>query len=174
MKQRPHGSEFSIPPRKESRTASPISGKASQRAARVNSSKTEKHGLDTTVVMRLLTASPHEQALVALRFVQQQQAKGEPAQVSDRVIAEAYFALQHHYGISKIEAQTQLLNFLESGAVSEEGGGMAKKALQSSLASPNKPGFIDRLIHAQYFNASRRLVTFEKASKRLAGTLLLK
>lgn len=134
----------------------------------------EKFGLDTSVVMRLLTADPPEQAKAALQFVRDLHLRGEPAQVSDQTVSEAYFALHHHYGIAKTDALAQLLNFLESGIVREVRGGMARKALHATMSSVNKPGFVDRLIHAQYRKASRRLVTFEKASKRLVGTVLLK
>jgi predicted nucleic acid-binding protein len=134
----------------------------------------EKFGLDTSVVLRLLTGDPPAQAQSAFRFVQDLHARGEPAHLSDQTVSEAYFALQHHYGVPKKDALTQLLSFLESGWVREEPNGTAKKTLQAALSSAQKPGFVDRLIHAQYRRASCRLATFEKASKRLVGTVLLK
>ena len=38
----------------------------------------------------------------------------------------------------------------------------------------SKPGFVDRLIHAQYGNIRAALVTFERASAKLDNVVVLK
>ncbi|MBO7689071.1 MAG: PIN domain-containing protein, partial [Kiritimatiellae bacterium] len=54
-------------------------------------------GLDTSVVLRLLTGEPPELAARALERYQQGIANGDDFAVSDVVAAETYYALQHHY-----------------------------------------------------------------------------
>ena len=57
-----------------------------------------KAGLDTSVVLRLLLGQPADQAARAVAFLDELSRGGHHAVVSDLVVAEAYFALQHHYG----------------------------------------------------------------------------
>jgi hypothetical protein len=93
--------------------------------------------------------------------------------VSDLVVTEAYFALHTHYGVPKARALQALSDLLRSGVVSGEPGGSAVDALRAAEFSPGRPGFADRLIHAQYLKHSSRLVTFERAGGKLGGTLVL-
>ena len=126
-------------------------------------------GLDTSVVLRLLTGEPAAQAEVAIQQVTAKADAGRPCLVSDLVVTEAYFALHSHYKVPKSEALATLLCFLESPLVQPEGA--AIEALRSTLDSTSKPGFVDRLIHLQYSPA--RLVTFEKAASKLPSCVLL-
>ena len=59
-------------------------------------------GLDTSVVVRLLVGEPQNIARATRRRLERAVEAGERVLVSDLVIAEAYFALQHHYGIPKV------------------------------------------------------------------------
>ena len=61
-------------------------------------------GLDTSVVLRLLTGQPQELAVHALARYQEGIANGDSFYVSDVVASEAYYAIQHHYGKTKEEA----------------------------------------------------------------------
>ncbi len=130
-------------------------------------------GLDTSVVLRLLTAEPAHQADVALAFLKEIKAAGRRALVSDLVVLEAYFALHAHYQVPKKSAVATLLEFLQSGFVEQEEKGAAVEALRSISVSSQKPGFVDRMIHAQYWKVSATLVTFEKASGKLDGAIVL-
>ena len=85
----------------------------------------------------------------------------------------AYFALQAHYQVPKKIAVGVLLEFLQSGFVEREENGTAVAALESISVSSQKPGFVDRMIHAQYGKISAALVTFEKASGKLDGAIVL-
>lgn len=131
-------------------------------------------GLDTSVVLRLLTGQPEGQAAAALRRLEAEAGAGRPALVCDMVVAEAYYALHYHYGAPKREAARSLLDFLVSGLVRPDPVGVALVALRSSLSSSPKPGFVDRLIHAQYARKGAALLTFEHAATRLPNVLVLR
>ena len=66
-------------------------------------------GLDTSVVLRLLTGEPPELAARALERYQQGIANGDDFAVSDVVAAETYYALQHHYNKTKEESLAALM-----------------------------------------------------------------
>lgn len=130
-------------------------------------------GLDTSVVLRLLVGAPPDQARAALAFVRENLSAGRRVVASDLVISEAYFALHAHYEVPKQEAVAALLEMLGAGLVGPADGPAITRALAAAARAPAKPGFVDRLIHAQYERMSASLVTFERAAARLAGTLVL-
>ncbi len=127
--------------------------------------------LDTSVVMRFLVGEPVSQYWLARAWIEEQLAAKYPVHVNDHVLAEAYFALQSFYGISKPEALTILLKF------SEKSGVIISVLASEVLAFPGiataKPGFVDRLIHGASQSAGHTLVTFEKSAKKLPATLVL-
>jgi predicted nucleic-acid-binding protein len=124
-------------------------------------------GLDTSVLLRLLVGQPEDQYQAALRFMHSVEKAGMRVLVSNLVIAEAYFACQHHYGISKenvLKGMGTLLarqTFLVHPAALE-------LLSQDGIASA-KPGFLDRLIHAEYARFGAPLATFEKSTRKLSG-----
>ncbi len=129
-------------------------------------------GLDTSVVLRLLTGEPEDQAEQAARFFSTQVAQGSPPGVSDQVISEAYFALCYHYEVPKSEALRILAAFVNGGEVICFG--VSGEILKQPNLAGAKPGFLDRVIHAQYVDAGAPgLATFEKASARLSGVVVL-
>jgi predicted nucleic acid-binding protein len=128
------------------------------------------HGLDTSVVVRLLTGDPPGQAEVAATFLAESKAAGDRLLVTDLVIAEVYFALHSKYKVPKAEALQRLREFVEGGEV--EAGSAAQVLRAPNLASA-KPGFVDRLIHATYSKDQARLVSFEKPVSKLAGAKVL-
>lgn len=131
-----------------------------------------KTGLDTSVVVRVFTEDPPQQAAEAAHWIAGQRAQGNAPWVSDLVVAEAYFALQAHYGVPKKEALAALREFLESGDVTPTG--RALEVLRS-LERPEsaKPGFIDRIIHAEITTRGGKLTTFEKSAAKLSDTIVL-
>lgn len=129
-------------------------------------------GLDTSVVLRLLTGTPEHLAQCALHEVQRRIDAGGKLLVSDLVVTEVYFALQHHYGMPKHEALTLLAGFLRHKGIETIGTVVAVLATPN-LATAN-PGFVDRLIHAEYCNHTSEILTFEKAAGRLPGVRVLK
>ena len=128
-------------------------------------------GLDTSVLLRLLLGRPEDQAARAVAWLDELSRQGRQAVVSDLVVAEAYFALQHHYGLSKREALHGLRRLFAAGEILPLGAA-AKVLAKDGLASA-KPGFVDRMIHAAYLSQAQGMVTFERAAGKLDGTRVL-
>jgi predicted nucleic-acid-binding protein len=128
--------------------------------------------LDTSVVMRLLTGEPSDLAIAARHYMAETVAAKSQVFVSNLVVMEAYFACQHHYGMPKAAVLDGLLELLSLPTF------LVHPQLISLLATPDlataKPGFLDRLIHAEATTARIPLVTFEKKASRLPGTQVLK
>jgi predicted nucleic-acid-binding protein len=131
-----------------------------------------KIGLDTSVVIRLIVGQPEDQSLVAVAFLEEIRRAGHQAVVGDLVVAEAYFAAQYHYGISKGSALAALHGMFQAGEVRSSGQAAGVLAM-SGLASA-KPGFVDRLIHASYTAHGETMATFEKSAGKLERVRVLK
>ncbi len=128
--------------------------------------------LDTSVVMRLLTGLPEEQAERALHELTSRLDSGAQIFVGDLVISEAYFALQHHYGTPKSLALNLLAEFLNNSGVTPTGA--AAEILATPRLASAKPGFLDRLIHAEAIRTAEELLTFETAARRLPHVRVLR
>ncbi len=129
-------------------------------------------GLDTSVVVRLLTGEPEDLAGVALRYMMNRRRTGDRLLVSDWVLAEAYYALQHHYKASKKDTLAALRSFLATPGV--EGTGDVAGVIATPRLESAKPGFIDRVIHANYLRSGvEEMVTFEKAAAKLPAVRVL-
>jgi len=127
--------------------------------------------LDTSVVMRLLTAEPEDQYARAFTFLAERLQENRKIYVSELVLAEAYFALQFFYELPKNEALKALLLFTTHSGISISPTA-ASVLSQPGLATAN-PGFVDRLIHGSSRTMGHTLATFEKAAKKLASTHIL-
>jgi predicted nucleic acid-binding protein len=66
-------------------------------------------GLDTSVVLRLLIGEPRLQMEVARRRIERALVAGEKVVVTDLVVAEAFHALRHHYGVPETVALDRLI-----------------------------------------------------------------
>ena len=130
------------------------------------------YGLDTSVVVRLLTEDPPHQAAAAAAWIASCRADGSPPVLTDLVVAEAYFALQTHYGVSKSDALAALRELLESGDVLARGQALRVLRETPGLASA-KPGFLDRIILAEIAAAGAQMLTFEKSAAKLSGSIVL-
>jgi predicted nucleic-acid-binding protein len=129
--------------------------------------------LDTSVVLRILTGLPEDLARVAETAVCREVNAGRKVVIADLVLLESYFALQHHYGITKTAALRNLKALLLEDGVEPENGQAAMEALDAVIKGAAKPGLVDRLIHARAAQAGGELYTFEKASRKLKGTKVL-
>lgn len=128
-------------------------------------------GLDTSVVLRLLTGQPTEQAERARVLVA---SAASPVLVSDLVVAETYFALRHHYAVPHGEVVSVLADFLADARVRATAIArhvLADLAMRAS--SKRAPGLVDRLIHSGYASDDVPLVTFDRALARLPEARLL-
>lgn len=130
-----------------------------------------KVGLDTSVVLRLLLGQPVDQASRAVAYLDELSRGRRRAAVSDLVVAEAYFALQHHYGVSKRDALMGLRRMFADGEI--ESLGAAAEVLATDGLASAKPGFVDRMIHGAYGDTTDGMVTFEKAAGKLASVRVL-
>ena len=106
-----------------------------------------RYGIDTSVLVRLLTRDPEkdfEYCVRKLRALVDEQ--GGEIFVSNQVVGEAYVAVQHHYGASKAAARASLLDALRSGLVFPLNGRSVIEALEAT----GGPGLLDRLIADDY------------------------
>lgn len=128
-------------------------------------------GLDTSVVLRLLTGEPETLAALAFRTLEKIRRRKHRVIVSDLVASETYFALQHHFGMPKAEALEVLREFFRGSGVRPTGAALDILAVPN-LAGSN-PGFVDRIIHAEYDRLADEMLTFEKAARALSKTRVL-
>jgi predicted nucleic-acid-binding protein len=129
-------------------------------------------GLDTSVLLRLLVGEPQLQADAAWQAILEVQSGGGEAVVSDLVVSEAYFALQHHYDVPKHEALMKLRSLFARGDLVSSG--CAAQVLSTPGLATGKPGFMDRMIHADYARSADRMLTFERAARKLPHAQVLK
>lgn len=128
-------------------------------------------GLDTSVVVRLLTGEPIAQAEVARRLVA---TSPSPVAVSDLVVVESYFALRHHYAVPHGEALRALLALLGDPHVRCSGNARSVIAEAAAVRhTASQPGLVDRLIHADYRGDALDVFTFDRALARLPGAHVL-
>ena len=125
-------------------------------------------GLDTSVVLRLLTGQPQDLAAKALERYQDGIAAGDDFSVSDLVAAESYYAIQHHYGKSKEEALDALRSFSSGDGIS------FSQNFEAAINKPNihkaSPGFVDRMLVSGYGENGQITLSCEKSFRRLPGT----
>jgi len=122
-------------------------------------------GLDTSIVLRLLIGEPAAQAVTAVAMLNDLRASGKKGVVSDLVVGEAYLALHYHYEVPKQLALDKLREFLGSPEI--EPTGQALAILTQPKLGKAKPGFVDRMIHAQYLQMAPGMMTFEKMTAKL-------
>jgi predicted nucleic-acid-binding protein len=131
----------------------------------------KKIGLDTSVVLRLLLGQPEDQALRAQAYLDRLARRGDQPVASDLVVAEAYFALQHHYGVPKKEALQALRQMFAAGEIIPTG--TAADVLAEANLATAKPGFVDRMIHNAYTADCGTMATFEQAAAKLSSVEVL-
>ncbi len=124
-------------------------------------------GLDTSVVLRLLTGQPSEMADRARRRMEQAHADGDTIIISDIVLAECYYALVHHYQFSKEDARQKLHHMANSGTVVIEPNEV-KAALEKAAGA----GLVDRLIMHRYRAMQASTLTFDKPLGAAGATRL--
>lgn len=129
------------------------------------------HGLDTSVVVRIISGLPEGSAEKVGERIAADIAGGDVFTVSALVLSEAYFALQHHYAFTKEEALQSLLAFSRTGGI------RVAESIVAILESPNlakaSPGFVDRMIVGEYATAGNDTYSCEKSFRRLDGTVVI-
>ena len=129
------------------------------------------HGLDTSVVVRIISGLPEGVAEKVGERIAAEIAGGDDFAVSALVLSETYFALQHHYAFTKEEALQSLLAFscTEGIRVAES----IRAILESPHLAKAKPGFVDRMIVGEYATAGSDTYSCEKSFRRLDGTVVV-
>jgi len=130
------------------------------------------YGCDTSFLMRILTNHPHPLASDVICEAYRRVKSGDIFEVSDLVLSEAYFLLQASYGLSKSDALKCLksISIAKGFKVSDH----ARDILALPALEKARPGFVDRLIHSEYFVANRKTVSCEKSFRKLANTEVFK
>ena len=117
-----------------------------------------RYGIDTSVLVRLLTGQPPKTYVYCERQLTTLVESGTQVCASNQVIGEAYIAVQHHYDVSADDAVSGLLDVLQSGLVAPLGGLQVIAALQESRG----PGLFDRLIADDYSRAGLETLTLDR------------
>lgn len=125
-----------------------------------------RYGIDTSILVRLATGDPEdefERCVRALTLL----VEGDDAELyaSNQVIGEAYVALQHHYGVSKVEAREALASVLKSGLAAPLNGPGVFAALEARSGC----GLLDRLIADEYRKAELVTLTLDRKMAALPG-----
>ncbi len=128
-------------------------------------------GVDTSVLMRLLTGTPETLFEHAVDYVAETEERSQSLIVSSLVLSEVYFACQHHYGMAKRDVLEGMYSLLSKPVFRLEVD--VQQILGQVGMATAKPGFIDRLIHLEYKQAGTGLVTFEKSAAKLPGSEVL-
>ena len=120
---------------------------------------TQPYGIDTSVLVRLVTAEPEpdfERCVNELRIMIEEQ----DAEVfaSNQVVGEAYIVLQHHYGISSTDARSALADVLTSGLVAP----LNELSVVLALRASGGPGVFDKLIADGYSHAGLETLTLDR------------
>jgi predicted nucleic acid-binding protein len=127
-------------------------------------------GLDTSVVVRLLVGEPALLARRALAAVEEALAAGRTLVVCDLVVAESFFALQHHYGLTRARALATLHELFRTGPL--RASGAAAAILATPGLATTRPGFVDRLIRAAYADTDE-MWTLDHAAAKLPGVRVI-
>ena len=120
-------------------------------------------GIDTSVLVRLITGEPPDLYAYCLERLGELVADGVEVFASNQVIGEAYVAIQQHYGITKEDARAGLLDALTSGIVAPLNGRAVLEALDAAAG----PGLFDRLIANDYARAGLETLTLDRSMASL-------
>ena len=128
------------------------------------------YGLDTSVIIRLVTQEPPELSIKVNDFIVSHLEAGDKFFISSLTVSEAYFALQRHYSMSKEAAIKTLRALVDDGFVfSDE----AKSALDTPDAWKASPGLVDRMIAGEYAARGHNTSSCEKDFRKLDFTTVI-
>ena len=120
---------------------------------------TQRFGIDTSILVRLLTGEPEAEFNRCTRMLRcLVEDDGAEVFASNQVIGEAYVTVQHHYGVSRAEARSGLTEVLQSGLVAPLGGVVVIAALGQARGA----GLLDRLIADDYSRAGLEVLTLDR------------
>ena len=132
---------------------------------------TQHYGIDTSILVRLVTGEPVQAYEAAVKHLTQMvENEGAQLMASNMVIGEAYIALQRHYGVSKLSAKSALRSVLTSGLVQPVHG----QAALDALAATKGIGLLNRLTTGDYLAAALDTLTLDKKMASLPRTKQIK
>ena len=127
-------------------------------------------GLDTSVLVRLLTGQPAETYVYCVRQLRALKEQGKRVFASNQVVGESYVTAQHHYGFSDSEIRAALLTVLRGDLVYPLNGQAVLEAIQTPTTNP---GLFDRLITDGYSQVGLETLTLDIRMARLPNARLL-
>ena len=130
------------------------------------------YGLDTSALVRIITAEPSELAAKVATRVAGIIAEGDTCLVSDVVVAETYYALQYHYGFTKAEAISDLRQIAET--LGFEFSLSAKSVLSLPRADKASPGLVDRILAGEYLSRDATTLSCELDFRKLQRTEVIR
>ncbi|MBI2375072.1 MAG: hypothetical protein HYV07_13835 [Deltaproteobacteria bacterium] len=130
---------------------------------------TPRFGIDTSILVRLLTGEPEAEFKRCVDALTVLVEDGAEVVVSNQVIGEAYVAVQHHYGVPKVEVRSAIASVLRSGLASPLNG----SGVFAALAAQGRCGLLDRLIVDDYRRSDLATLTVDRRMASLPDTRLL-
>ena len=128
-----------------------------------------RYGIDTSVLVRLVTGTPPDAYSRCVERLHALIGSGAEIFASNQVIGEAFVAVQHHYGVSAVDARAELSKALRSGLVAPMNG----RAVIEALEAAGGPGLFDRLIADDYARADLHVLTLDRKMAGLPDAQLL-
>ena len=126
-------------------------------------------GIDTSVLIRLVTGQPPDTHAYCLERLNQLVNEGIVVIASNQVIGEAFATIQFRYGMARSDARAGLLRALTGGLVAPQNG----PAVLDVLVASGRPGLFDRLIAQGYDQTGLDTLTLDRAMARLPNARLL-
>ena len=130
---------------------------------------TRRYGIDTSVLVRVVTGTPPDAYSRCVERLHALVGSGAEIFASNQVIGEAFVAVQHHYGVSAVDARAELSKALRSGLVAPLNG----RAVIEALEAAGGPGLFDRLIADDYARADLHVLTLDRKMAGLPDAQLL-
>ena len=126
---------------------------------------TRRYAIDTSVLVRLITGAPPDSYARCVKRLSALVVGGAEIFASNQVIGEAFVAVQHHYGVSAVDARSELSKALRSGLVAPLNG----RAVIVALEASSGPGLFDRLIADDYTRHGLEVLTLDRRMANLPG-----
>ena len=126
-------------------------------------------GIDTSVLLRLVTTDPPDQYAYCIRHLNELAREGFCVVASNQAIGEAYITAHLYYDVPYESVRAKLMEVLTGGLVAPQNG----QAVLDALAATGGPGLFDRLIADGYAQAGLDTLTLDRSMARLPQARLL-
>ena len=126
-------------------------------------------GVDTSVLMRLVTAEPTKSHAYCMARLNKLKREGVRVVASNQVIGETYISAHHHYGGALEKIRADLIEVLTGGLVEPQNG----PTVLDALSATGGAGLFDRLIADGYAQSGIDTLTLDRAMSRLDQSRLL-